>query len=66
MVMNLAIGMVTPPVGVNIYVACGITGLPFKDVVKKIVPFLLASLIVLALVTYIPIISQILPSLMDK
>lgn len=66
MVMNLAVGMVTPPVGVNIYVACGITGLPFKDVVKKIVPFLLASLMVLALVTYIPIISQILPSLMDK
>lgn len=66
MVMNLAIGMVTPPVGVNIYVACGITGLPFKEVVKKIWPFLVASIIVLIFVTYIPIISQFLPGLMDR
>lgn len=65
MVMNLAVGMVTPPVGVNIYVACGITGLPFKEVVKKIWPYLIASLFVLMLVTYIPIISQWLPSLMQ-
>lgn len=65
MVMNLAIGMVTPPVGVNIYVACGITGQPFKDVVRKVWPYLIASLIVLALVTYIPMISQFLPSLME-
>ncbi|HCL79295.1 MAG TPA: C4-dicarboxylate ABC transporter permease [Synergistaceae bacterium] len=65
MVMNLAIGMVTPPVGVNVYVACGITGLPFKDVVKKVWPFVFASLVVLMMVTYIPIISQFLPSLME-
>ncbi|MBR1455826.1 MAG: TRAP transporter large permease subunit [Oscillospiraceae bacterium] len=57
MVMNIAIGLITPPVGANLYTACGITGLSFSKVAKACGPFLIASLIALILVTYIPQIS---------
>lgn len=60
MVMNIAIGLITPPVGANLYTACGITGLSFSRVSKACVPFLIASLIALALVTYIPQISLLI------
>jgi TRAP-type C4-dicarboxylate transport system permease large subunit len=52
MVMNLVIGVVTPPVGIVLFVATAITGLSFEQVVKAVMPFLLASLAVLAIVTY--------------
>lgn len=64
MVVNLAIGFITPPVGVNLFVACGIGKIPFVDLVKKILPFLLVMLIGLMLITYIPAISTFLPALM--
>lgn len=64
MVMNLAIGMVTPPVGVCLYVACGISGDPLKDVSYSAAPYLIAACASLLLVTYIPIISQFLPNLL--
>jgi len=64
MVMNLAIGMVTPPVGINLYVACGISGVKFKDIIGAVWPFVIASLATLLLVTYIPILSQFLPGIM--
>lgn len=57
MVMNIAIGLVTPPVGANLYTACGITQLSFSKVSKACLPFLIASLCALALVTYIPSLS---------
>lgn len=66
MVVNLAIGFITPPVGVNLFVACGIGKIPFAELVKKIIPFLIALLIGLVLITYIPAISMTLPSLMAK
>ena len=52
MVMNLVIGVVTPPVGIVLFVATTITGLSFEQVVKAVVPFLIASLAVLGIVTY--------------
>jgi C4-dicarboxylate transporter DctM subunit len=64
MVMNLAIGMVTPPVGINLYVACGISGVRFKDIIGAVWPFVIASFVTLLLVTYIPALSQFLPSIM--
>lgn len=64
MVVNLAIGFITPPVGVNLFVACGIGKIPFMDLVKKIIPFLIAMLIGLVLITYIPAITMTLPGLM--
>lgn len=54
MIVNLAIGLVTPPVGVNLYVACGIANIDLKTISKAVVPLILASLVVLLLVTYVP------------
>ena len=61
MIVNLAIGLVTPPVGVNLYVACGIGKIDLKRISMAVVPLLAASLIVLLLVTYVPSLSLCLP-----
>ena len=65
-VMNLSIGLVTPPVGINLYVGCGISGVSLKAISRAILPFVVASLITLLFVTYIPSISMILPNLLTK
>jgi len=64
MTMNLAIGQVTPPVGVNLYVACGISKVSLKDISRKVIPFVIASIISLLLITYIPQLSLWLPNMM--
>ncbi|MFO7887282.1 MAG: TRAP transporter large permease [Eubacteriales bacterium] len=64
MTMNLAIGMATPPVGLNLFVACNISGVTLNEISRKVLPFLLVSIIVLMLVTYIPAISLFLPNLL--
>ena len=64
MVVNLAIGLVTPPVGANLFVGCGVAGIPLKDMIKKIWPFVLACILVLLLVTYVEPVSTFLPGLM--
>ena len=60
MIVNLAIGLVTPPVGVNLYVACGIADVDLKAISKAVIPLILACFVVLLLVTYIPAISTCL------
>lgn len=57
MIVNLAIGLFTPPVGVNLYVACGIGNIKIEEISKGIIPCLIAELVVLLLVTYIPALS---------
>lgn len=57
MVVNLAIGLITPPVGVNLYVACGIANRDLKTISRAVIPLVVAALVVLLLVTYIPQIS---------
>ena len=47
MIVNLAIGLFTPPVGVNLYVACGIGDIKIEEITKGIVPCLIAELAVL-------------------
>ena len=59
MIVNLAIGLFTPPVGVNLYVACGVADVDLKRISKAVVPLLVASLIVLLVITYIPGISTV-------
>ena len=54
MIVNLAIGLFTPPVGVNLYVACGIGNIKIEEITKGIIPCLIAELAVLLLVTYVP------------
>ncbi|RGX54931.1 TRAP transporter large permease [Anaerotruncus sp. AF02-27] len=66
MVMNLAIGMVTPPVGVCLYVSCGISGEPIERVSKAAIPFLIASFCALLIITYIPQISLFLPGFLSN
>ena len=63
MVINLSIGFITPPVGVNLFVACGIGGIPFVDLCKKIIPFLIALLVALLIITYVPDIVLFIPRL---
>ena len=52
MIVNLAIGLFTPPVGVNLYVACGIGDIKIEEITKGIVPCLIAELAVLLLIVY--------------
>jgi len=61
MVVNMEIGMVTPPVGLNLFVASGITGLPLLSVVRAALPWLMVLLGFLVVITYVPEISLILP-----
>ena len=64
MLLNLTIGLVTPPVGVNLYVGCGIAGIKLKEICKGVMPLIVASILALLLVTYIEPISMILPNLL--
>lgn len=57
MIVNLAIGLITPPVGVNLYVACGVGNVDLKQISKAVLKLITAALIVLMLITYIPKIS---------
>jgi C4-dicarboxylate transporter, DctM subunit len=63
-VVNMEIGLVTPPVGLNLFVASGITKMPLMDVVRAALPWLMVLLSFLVVVTYIPEISTYLPNLM--
>lgn len=60
MILNLSIGFVTPPVGVNLFVASSITKMSLQDMVGRVIPFLISMITVLLLVTYIPTISMAL------
>ncbi|MDR2080420.1 MAG: TRAP transporter large permease subunit [Campylobacteraceae bacterium] len=64
MIVNMEIGMITPPVGLNLFVASAITGLSLKDVVMASLPWAITIFIGLMLITYIPAISLWLPSLL--
>lgn len=64
MTINLAIGLVTPPVGIDLFVAAGIARIPFFEAVKGIWPFLLGAILVLLLVVFVPVLSNGLPDLM--
>jgi C4-dicarboxylate transporter DctM subunit len=57
MVVNLAIGFVTPPIGVNLFVASSLTDVPVMEIAKKAMPMIIMFLIALLLITYIPAIS---------
>ena len=61
---NFAIGQVTPPVGSNLFVACNIANISMKALVAKVWPFIIAGVLCLLLITYIPQIITILPTLM--
>lgn len=62
MVVNMELGMLTPPVGLNLFVASSLTGLSLKDVTTSVLPWLCVMLVGLLLITYIPDISLWLPN----
>lgn len=64
-VLNLVIGLVTPPVGVCLFMASTIGKAPLEGVYRALVPFTLASIFVLLLVTYLPFITTFLPSILS-
>jgi C4-dicarboxylate transporter DctM subunit len=65
MVVNMEIGMITPPVGLNLFVTAGITGENITWVLRAAVPWLMILLFFLVLITYIPQISLFLPEYID-
>ena len=63
LLMNLGLGLCTPPVGSCLFVGCAVGGVRLEEAVKTMWPFYLAILIALLLVTFIPAISLTLPNL---
>ncbi|HBA71426.1 MAG TPA: C4-dicarboxylate ABC transporter permease, partial [Geobacter sp.] len=66
MTVNMEIGMITPPVGLNLYVASGISRLGLTETTKACMPWILVMMLYLMLITYVPIISLWLPQLLFK
>ncbi len=64
MVVNMEIGMITPPVGLNLFVTAGVAKMSMMNVVKAAAPWLAIMFLFLVIVTYIPAISTWLPTLM--
>jgi len=62
-VLNLMIGLITPPVGLVMYVTCGISGVKMKDYIKAIWPFWIALIILLIIITLVPEIVLWLPNI---
>ncbi len=62
MVVNMEIGMITPPVGLNLFVTSGVAGMPMMSVVRAALPFLVVLFVFLILVTYIPWLSTMIPN----
>jgi tripartite ATP-independent transporter DctM subunit len=61
MMVNLGIGLITPPVGSTLFVGCAVSGLTMEKVVKELWPFYIAMLFSLAMVTYVPAITLWIP-----
>ena len=64
MVVNLAIGFITPPLGVNLFVTCGIAKISLEDISKAILPWVFLMVVLLMLLTFVPSISLALPRLL--
>ena len=62
MVVNMEIGMITPPIGLNLFVTSGITGMSLLQVVRAALPFVATLLVFLVIVTYVPAISTFIPN----
>ncbi len=63
-VVNLCIGLITPPVGMCLYVAANVSRVPVEKIIKASIPFLVVELVALFLITYIPQISLFIPTIL--
>ncbi|MCU0939855.1 MAG: TRAP transporter large permease subunit, partial [Burkholderiaceae bacterium] len=64
MTVNMEIGMITPPVGLNLYVASGISNMGLTEVTKACAPWILVMIAFLGLITYVPEVTLWLPNLL--
>lgn len=64
MIVNLCIGLCTPPVGTCLFIGCGVGNVSIAQVIRPMLPFIFAMIVALMLITYIPQLSMWLPSLM--
>jgi len=65
-VVNMELGLITPPIGIDLYVASGISKMPLYDVMRAAAPWILVVGAVLLLVTYVPALSLFLPNLLYR
>jgi C4-dicarboxylate transporter DctM subunit len=65
-IVNLELGMLTPPLGLNLFVSSGMTGWKLDRVVRATLPFMISMLLYLAVVTYVPTLSTFLPELLSS
>ena len=65
-VLNLMIGVATPPVGMSLFVVAHVARIPLEGVMRAVIPFLIPLLVVLVLVTYVPALSLWLPNLLFR
>lgn len=66
MVVNLCIGLITPPVGTVLYVGCGLSKISMGQIVKPLLPFISVMFVVLLLITYVPGIITFIPNMVNK
>ncbi|MFZ5753922.1 MAG: TRAP transporter large permease, partial [Bacillota bacterium] len=66
MVVNTSVGMITPPMAVNLFVACGISNLKVEQISRRIVPFLIIEIILVLILSNLPQIVMFLPNLLGK
>ena len=62
MVVNMEIGLITPPIGLNLFVSSAVTGMPITSTIRAALPWLMILIVFLLLITYIPFISLGLPT----
>jgi len=59
--VNLTVGLSTPPVGLTLFTACGVSSVKFEDLVRKILPFTAMQMVLILFVTFVPFLSTFLP-----
>jgi len=64
MLLNLSIGLLTPPVGTALFVGSGISGLKIEQIAKAMIPFYITMIMTLFLLTYVPALSMTIPNMM--
>ena len=65
MILNLCIGLCTPPVGSVLFVGCSVANLKIQQVIKPLIPLFIAMIVVLLIITYFPSLTLWLPGLFD-
>lgn len=64
MIFNLTLGLLTPPLGISLFVVSTISGVPVMRVVRRVMPMFLVLLVLLLIVTFVPVLSMALPNLL--